>query len=438
MPSSAAPEPVAPVPAAQVEFVATSALTTRPATRVVTAVDTVSIGQSGPMSAALIDRAEQLAAVMGVASARGRAFNIGLSSVRRGGAYVQQASGPGGGQWQFPMGVTALPVDAIGRVMGFTVSSAVASGQVVMSATTASLRGAQVGDVVDLVDIGGGIASFPIGYIAPDAEVGGAELVMSHEQADVLGIDITTRVLLYGQFAREQMEAQIAAAGMVDGIGVRIFRSWQLPNPDSLLGGGRLKTLLGEFDYRVNSNLGLSLDDDWVATNILRVNYSSIGLRASCHRAVVGDIQAALTEIAAAGLSFAVDLGNTNTYGGCWNPRFARVSGTIGSVSRHAWGMALDMNTVANAQGRVPQMDCRVVRIFRKHNFAWGGNFLVPDGMHFEWVGEPRHTINYPSRFCPNVPGEALDVGPGTQLGTQLGTQRDTMFAEDGWAIVGE
>ena len=83
-------------------------------------------------------------------------------------------------------------------------------------------------------------------------------------------------------------------------------------------------------------------------------------------------------------------------------------------------------------------MDCRVVRIFRKHNFAWGGNFLVPDGMHFEWVGEPRHTINYPSRFCPNVPGEALDVGPGTQQDTQLGTQRDTMFAEDGWAIIGE
>ncbi len=76
------------------------------------------------------------------------------------------------------------------------------------------------------------------------------------------------------------------------------------------------------------------------------------------------------------------------------------MSASFGSVSRHAWAMAIDMNTVANAQGRVPRMDCRVVRIFRKHNFAWGGNFLTSDGMHFEWVGEPRNTLRVASAAC--------------------------------------
>ena len=52
-------------------------------------------------------------------------------------------------------------------------------------------------------------------------------------------------------------------------------------------------------------------------------------------------------------------------------------------------------------------MNCDVVRIFRKHGFAWGGNWRTPDGMHFEWVGERRDQIAYPSRFCPNNAGGA-------------------------------
>jgi D-alanyl-D-alanine carboxypeptidase len=65
--------------------------------------------------------------------------------------------------------------------------------------------------------------------------------------------------------------------------------------------------------------------------------------------------------------------------------------------------VAIDMNTLSNCQGCVPRMDCRVVRIFRKHGFAWGGNFRRPDGMHFEWVGQRRDQIAYPSTYCPNV-----------------------------------
>ena len=85
------------------------------------------------------------------------------------------------------------------------------------------------------------------------------------------------------------------------------------------------------------------------------------------------------------------NVANANTYGGCFGPRFTRIVGTqLGSLSRHTWAQALDTNTTSNCQGCVPKMDCRIVRIFRKHNFAWGGNFINPDGMHFEWANERR------------------------------------------------
>jgi hypothetical protein len=379
---------------------------TAPAKRLALPADTVSIGQSGPMSAPLIDAVESMAAALQIPSVRTRAFNLGLLAVRRGDQVVQQASGPGG-VWQFPMSTSAMPADAAGRVFGPEISAVLGAGQIVMGETTANLRGARTGDVVDVLAADASVRSYVIGLVAPDAKVG-AELLVTPAIADDLGATVVTRVLMFGGFNRAALDAAIAARGWVDGLGIRINRSWNPPNPDSVLSSARTKLLLGEFDYRVISDGSLALDADWYAANIVRVNFSGIGIRASCHRAIVDDLQAALTEIAANGLSWTIDLGNTNTYGGCWNGRFSRVSGVIGNVSRHSWGMALDMNTVTNAQGNTPQMDCRVVRIFRKHGFAWGGNFLTPDGMHFEWVGEPRHELQYPSRFCPNLPGGAI------------------------------
>jgi len=420
----------APVPP-RTEALTRGAAAAAPATRIVPTFDVVSIGQSGVMTQPVIAAAQRVAVAVGAPAVFGRSFNAGLWAVRRNEAPIQLAGVGGSGVWQFPMSTTALPVDAIGRIMTAPVAAAIADGMVVLNRTSADLRGAQVGDTLDLIAADGGARRFVLGYIAPDAAVGGSELVMSLEQADVLGADRITRVLIFGQFARNALDAALAAEGLVDGIGVRINKSWNPFNPDSVIGSTRVKTLLGEFDYRINSDDSLTLDPDWVAANVQRVNFGSIGIRANCHRAIIGDLQAALDEIAANGLGGAIDLGNTNTFGGCYNPRFARISASFGAVSRHAWAMAIDMNTVTNGQGRVPQMDCRVVRIFRKHNFAWGGNFLVSDGMHFEWVGEPRNTYAYPSRYCPNTTGggiESLEV-PGDAAGR---TERDVMFAEFG------
>lgn len=416
-----------------------------PARNITVPGDLVSVYNFGPLAPAVSNAAVSAAVEAGAWAVVGRGFGIGLVMVTRNGVPVHSAPGPLG-SWYFPTSVTALPMDSIAAAMGRGVSSIISTGQVVMGATSASLSGAQAGDVLHLVSADGSVKQFVVGRVAPDDEVGGTEVVMSTDQADSLGAVIPTSVLIYGQFDRNQLNASLAARGLGTDPKIRIRRSWDPFDPDNTIGLAKTKKLLGEFAYRVTDSGAVLVDDSWRAAFIPNREPYPTGIFAACNNAIRADLTAALQAVVDAGLAGLIDVGNANTFGGCFGPRFTRIVGTqLGSLSRHTWAQALDTNTVANCQGCVPQMDCRIVRIFRAHNFAWGGNFINPDGMHFEWVGEPRNTFLYPSRYCPNVAGgglQAFGVSPGGgPIDAPLAAQQDsrgTMFADDGWALAGD
>jgi hypothetical protein len=394
--------------------------------------DLVSIYNFGPLQPAVVDAAISAAVDAGGWGVVGRGFGIGLVQVTRGGVAIHQAPGPLG-SWYFPTSVTALPLDSIGAAMGREVSKYISAGTVVMGATSASLSGAQAGDILELASADGSIVQYLVGRVAPDAEVGGTEIVMSTSQADLLGATIGTSVLIYGQFDRTALDAAMQARGLSTNPKIRVRRSWDPFDPDATIGLAKTKKLLGELAYSLTPSGGMLVDDAWRAAFIPAREPYPTGIRAACNNAMKADLAAALQAVVDAGLAGLIDVANANTFGGCFGPRFTRIVGTqLGTLSRHTWGQALDTNTTSNCQGCVPQMDCRVVRIFRAHNFAWGGNFINPDGMHFEWVGEPRNTFLYPSRYCPNVPGGGLQSFGLTR------DSRSVMFADDGWALAGD
>lgn len=404
-----------------------------PAVNVTALGDLVSVYNFGPLQPAVANSAISAAASAGGVGVLGRGFGIGLVQVTRGGVAVHQAPAPLG-SWYFPTSVTALPLDSIGAVMGRNVSKYISIGQVVMGSTSASLSGAQAGDVLDLASGDGSIVHLTVGRVAPDEEVGGTEIVMSTDQANSLGATLSTSVLIYGQFDRTVLDAALAARGLTADPKIRIRRSWDLFDPDSTIGLARTKKALGELAYSITASGTMLVDDAWRAAYIPpeREPYPT-GIRAICNKSIKADLTAALQAVVDAGLAGYIDVANANTFGGCFGPRFSRIVGTqLGTLSRHTWAQALDTNTVANCQGCVPQMDCRIVRIFRAHNFAWGGNFINPDGMHFEWVGEPRNTYQYPSRYCPNVPSGGIESFALSR------DSRGDMFANDGWALAGE
>lgn len=356
----------------------------------------------GDVDRFVVEAADRVATRIGGAATVSRSGSLGMQRITRAGATVHAP--PSG--FLIPMVYISLPRGSVGRVMGSDVSAVLDRDTVVMNEVTAEITGAAVGDVIVMQAANGAAVPLTIAGIRSYDQIGWAELVFDYDVAARLGATNDTRAVIYGIDDRQAFDAAIEAEGLVGRRDTRVSRSWDPPSPDGTLSTARTKVALGEPWYGFTAGGSVTMHPTWKATNLMpgrELLNETIRIRAQCHVAVVGDLRAALAEVAAAGLGGQIDVANANAYGGCYVPRFSRVSGQIGFLSRHAYGMALDTNTTSNCGGCRPQMHCDVVRIFRKHGFAWGGNFRRPDGMHFEWVGERRDQIAYPSTYCPNI-----------------------------------
>ena len=324
---------------------------------------------------------------------------ISLTAQTRGGKDVLRL----GEGWRIPMATMIVPIGYVRATGGDAMADIVARGQVLIGETAAEVRGAQVGDELILRDRKFWMHPFTIGAIVADEFVDSGDLLMSSSAAAALGEIPVSRIAITQIVSPASVLAGLKKYGITIGTVYRLRSSWDRENPDGTLGTATTKKLLGEFSYRPTVGSSILVAGSWTLRNIAwKMRYTDIKLGNNCHRIVAVAIQGALTEIKNSGLSRFIDTRNSNRYGGCFVGRYNRLAGNFGAPSRHAWGMALDINTDTNPQGGVPQMNCAVVRIFRKWGFAWGGNFWPADGMHFEYVGEQRDQLGYPSRYCPN------------------------------------
>jgi len=142
-------------------------------------------------------------------------------------------------------------------------------------------------------------------------------------------------------------------------------------------GSGVSGAALEPFTYQSVGDGTIRIAPDWVRRHIVTTDVPILG-RVTCHRIIIPQLTAALQEIEQAGLADVI-----TTYDGCWVPRHMLWDANRG-ISRHAWGLAFDINARTNGYGMRPTLDPRVVEIFQRWGFRWGGNFSTPDGMHFE------------------------------------------------------
>jgi len=232
-----------------------------------------------------------------------------------------------------------------------------------------------------------GTVTLRVRGILEDELIGAHEVLVSRSTGTRLGI-VRPRYLLVAprtSVPRRRVEAGLRAA-LPPGTRLRVRAPGETPvfrHGDAVLPSLALKEAFGEFAAEPTGGF-LRIEERWEAQNIRTARVPRLGT-VRCHRRILPMLRGALRELANRGLAGLIDPGQ---YGGCYSPRFLNRNPAAG-ISHHAWGVALDLNVAQNPYGAEPRMDRRVVEVFERWGFTWGGRWLVPDAMHFEFIRFP-------------------------------------------------
>ena len=339
------------------------------------------------------DTVAEVTAIDGVLAATfTRSDTVGFVGARdaEGGAVTTLEEG-----WQIPVEVAAIDPGRHASTIAdadadsLELITALTSGQALLSEASAALRRIGVGGQVDLV----GLPGLTVVGIVPDGTVGRAEIVIHRDDADAAGLEPDGSILL--RHDRAPGRATDALVAAIDDLfpqdaRVRVFDADAETEPRRaplILSLPQVKARFGEFAYRpIPGQREVTPDPVFVDVNIVDAEVPVLGT-VRCHRLIIDDLRAALQQIVDDGFGDDID---PTTYAGCFYPR--RISTDGASLSRHSWGIALDINVDLSLPGLGPPPRGEVIDIFGRHGFRWGGDFLQPDNHHFEWVGEAART----------------------------------------------
>ncbi|HEX2024787.1 MAG TPA: M15 family metallopeptidase [Actinomycetota bacterium] len=232
----------------------------------------------------------------------------------------------------------------------------------------------------------GGVTLHVDGVI-DDELVGAHEVVVSDDMGPGLGITRPRYMLVAPRTGTAARVEGVLRRLVPPGIRVRVRAPGETPvfrHGDAVLAPVRVKEVFGEFAARQLDGGLLEPDPAWVKANIRTGRVPILG-PIRCHRLVIPLIRAALEDLVRRGLGHLVDPAD---YGGCYFPRYI-ARNPASSISNHSWGIAIDVNVSQGLPGRQPTIDRRVVQAFEAQGFKWGGEFLIPDGTHFEFIRFP-------------------------------------------------
>lgn len=346
-------------------------------------LDPLLVSQSGGLSDGTIAGIAAVANKMGgqfVAFHRGL---LRLEAVTRGGVEVQRA--PSG--YTYPLSASAVDPARAWPLLAEEVLAVLRRGEAVVGEAAARLRTAQVGDSFFLLGWDGTPSIVRVGAIVPDQSIDWFEVMVSEQTALSLGLDHPTYAAIWGLPPGENAVIALASTLTEADVRIRPAGTFDL-GADAVMPTVLVKEHFGEFAFRPSSGDLIEVDPAWREANIVDVEVDYLGLF-RCHRAVVPYLRGAIAQIESAGLGGVIDRADFQLAGGCYNPRMIRGANAGVGISRHAWGIAVDINPTTNPVGSVTNLPEPFGEILRTWGFAWGSGWTFPDPMHFEWSRLP-------------------------------------------------
>ncbi|MDA2970233.1 MAG: M15 family metallopeptidase [Candidatus Actinomarina sp.] len=253
-------------------------------------------------------------------------------------------------------------------------SSVINSGRLLVSELTAERYSLEVGDKVFLVGLENKIIELEVGGISKDSDMGWFEMVVNKDTGYQLGIFRNIQAIIWDTNINENFLIELHKNIKYSKVKFS-FRESE-PNQNWVLPSALVKEFFGDFQIKERDGVWVTTEPAWRSKNIQQKRMPLLGLTV-CHRLMWEPLEGALNQIIDEGLSDYISKEEFQTSGGCYAPRRISRFDAGGSISRHAWGIAIDINTKSG----YPQ---RIVEIFNSWGFAWGGTWTSPDEMHFE------------------------------------------------------
>ena len=253
-------------------------------------------------------------------------------------------------------------------------AQAIRDNKIVISELTASRYELNVGDYVNLVGLNSEIIPIEVGKVIKDSEIGWFEGVVNKELGFELGIYRNIQAIIWDSHIDENFLIELHKNINYRKVKLtfrenRVNKNWVLPT-------ALVKEMFGDFQIKERDGVWITTEPEWREENIQNKRMPILGIT-RCHRLMWEPLEGALNQILEEGLEEYLIIEEWRSSGGCYAPRRINRFDAGGSISRHAWGIAIDINTKS---GYPP----RVVEIFNDWGFAWGGTWTSPDEMHFE------------------------------------------------------